>query len=302
MKRLGPELKLSELKAPPFLSDLYWDLRDRRLLPLMVLVVVAIAAVPFLLGGGSEEELPPPAVGGPSASTSAAARAAASSLTVVEAEPGLRDYRKRLEHRKPTDPFEQQYTAPRAEGAELGSPSENSSDSTVGTVTTGSTGSSTSGTTTTTGESSPATPSPSEPPSSGGGKPHLTFFTWAINVWIKKSGGADAEANDSQEPAVKHEVLPQTALPGEKAPVVTYMGLSRTAAEKQHDARALLLVSSDVKSISGETTCVSRPVAGGVCQLLEAEPGFPVTFVYGANETQYTIKILKIGLVVTGHS
>ncbi len=51
MKRpKGPELKMPEPKAPAFLADLYYDLRDRRLLPLLALVVVAIAATPFLLG------------------------------------------------------------------------------------------------------------------------------------------------------------------------------------------------------------------------------------------------------------
>jgi len=62
MKRLkkGPELKLSELKVPPFLTDLYYDLRDRRLLPLVALVVVAIFAVPFLLGGESTKPATPP--------------------------------------------------------------------------------------------------------------------------------------------------------------------------------------------------------------------------------------------------
>ena len=55
MKRLkaGPELKMPDLKVPDFLVDLYWDLRDRRLLPLVGLAIVAIVAVPFLLGGGS---------------------------------------------------------------------------------------------------------------------------------------------------------------------------------------------------------------------------------------------------------
>ena len=63
----GPDLKLpsfsslrrskgggegggSGLQAPDFLSDLYYDLRERRLLPVILLVVVAIVAVPFLLG------------------------------------------------------------------------------------------------------------------------------------------------------------------------------------------------------------------------------------------------------------
>jgi hypothetical protein len=34
--------------------------------------------------------------------------------------------------------------------------------------------------------------------------------------------------------------------------------------------------------------------------MLEVAPDSPLTFVYGANELAYTIKILKIALVVTG--
>lgn len=58
MKRpKGPELKMPEMKVPTFLSDLYWDLHDRRLLPLVALIVVAIVAVPFLLGGTRENRM-----------------------------------------------------------------------------------------------------------------------------------------------------------------------------------------------------------------------------------------------------
>ena len=102
---------MPELKAPAFLADLYYDLRDRRLLPLVALVVVAIVAVPFLLGDRSKKPaIPPPAVAAGAARQRAAP--AASSLTVVEAKPGLRDYRKRLRDRTPTDPFEQRFTGP----------------------------------------------------------------------------------------------------------------------------------------------------------------------------------------------
>ena len=31
-------------------------------------------------------------------------------------------------------------------------------------------------------------------------------------------------------------------------------------------------------------------------------PKFPITFVYGANEVRYTFNVLKIELVVAGHS
>ena len=103
MKRLkGPELKLSELKVPPFLSDLYWDLRDRRLLPLAALVVVAIVAVPFLLGGKSERHpVPVPVtVGTPSAGGGGSG---GPKLVAVKAAPGLRNYHKRLGHRSPNN-------------------------------------------------------------------------------------------------------------------------------------------------------------------------------------------------------
>ena len=72
----GPELKLPSFrrskgeattasggglgaKAPDFIADLYYDLRERRLLPLIALVVVAIAAVPLLLGNSEEVVVPP---------------------------------------------------------------------------------------------------------------------------------------------------------------------------------------------------------------------------------------------------
>ena len=60
-----------------------------------------------------------------------------------------------------------------------------------------------------------------------------------------------------------------------------------------------MLVSTKVKSVFGESRCVS---GDDVCQLLEVEPGFPVTFIYGANEVHYTINVLSLELVVTGHS
>jgi len=296
MKRLkkGPELKMPELKVPPFVSDLYWDLRDRRLLPLIALAVVAIAAVPFLLGGGSKT---PPAKPRDAIATPTQGAAQAASLTVVQAKPGLRDYRKRLAGRTPTDPFEQRYTAPSTSGAELGSQTESSSDSvsSTTTVTTSSNSSSTTDTVKTTVNDSPPS---SSSPSSGETSHHLVFYNWGIDVRIVKAGGKNADPSASPEIGVKHKVLPQTPLPGEKAPVVTYMGLSRKAAENHHAVKALLLVSDDVTSVDGEATCAS---VAKRCKLLEVSPEVPLTFIYGANETRYTIKILKIALVVTGH-
>jgi hypothetical protein len=292
MKRLkGPELKMPEMKVPAFLADVYYDLRDRRLLPLIALVVVATAAVPFLLGGGSEE-MAPPATPESAVAQASGAGIEPGTLTVVEAKPGLRDYRKRLSDRRPKNPFRQQYTSPGAlKGAQLpeptGSTDEGDSSGTV-TVSGGD------------GGSAPKAP-PSSPPAHDGdpdGKPDLVFYAFAINVRITKAGGKDAGKAKKEAPIVRERVLPQTALPGEKTPVVTYMGPGRKG--DKATGKALLLVSDKVQSVFGETKCVSG--SDDVCQLIEVEPGFPVTFVYGANEVRYTFNVLKLGLVVTGRS
>lgn len=288
---------MPDLRAPDFLVDLFYDLRDRRLLAPIALAVVAIAAVPILLGGGSKEPAAPAAGAATEGETGNTA-----ALTVVEAKPGLRDYRKRLAARQPTDPFRQHYTRPRLEGSELTPQTESSSSSTTTVTTSGSSDTTSVSSETTTVSGSPShAPPPSTPSPDGGGaeKSHLTFFTWTIDVRISRSGGKDASADDGQEPSVKHEVPPQTPIPGPKAPVVTYMGLSRKAAQKHDAKRALLLVSDDVRSVSSEARCVSGE---NVCQLVEVEPDIPVAFVYGANETRYTIKILKVELAVAGHS
>ena len=300
------KLKSPELKMPDFLADLYYDLRDRRLLPLVALIVVAIAAVPFLLGGGAKPSLPAPGVGAAALESSPEKT---SSLTVVQAEPGLRDYRKRLRDRTPTDPFKQHYTGlPKAaqlqvSGGGPGGGSSSSSSSNEEAVTT-------TESSTTAGEVNGGGGGSGGHGSSGGGsgtgsggpgkpKPHLVLFDYAIDARISRSEPPGQGSGQPQEPVVKQRVLPQTPLPGEKAPVVTYLGPGRKQGDKT-TGKVLLLVGGDVKSISGEYGCVSRNAE--VCQLLEVEPGFPLDFAFGDNGVHYTIKVLKIELVVIGHS
>jgi hypothetical protein len=299
MKRLkaGPELKMPELKVPTFLIDLYWDLRDRRLLPLVGLVIVAIVAAPFLLGGGSKES--PSAGSAIAVPAEATTGSQASTLTVVQAKPGLREYGKRLDHRKPTDPFEQRYTSPPPSqaGPELGP--ETSSE---GGGSSGSSGSSTT-TSLSSGSSESSTPSPSpesspsEGPSksgSGSGTPaHLTLFAFAISVKLTRTEGGEGNSQPKSESSIRHKVMPTTPLPGEKAPVVTYMGVGKGA------KNALLMVSNNVHSIYGDAKCLSGT---DTCQLLEVEPGLPETFVYGPNDVRYKVNVLKIEAVLAGHS
>ncbi|HEX6229430.1 MAG TPA: hypothetical protein VFZ41_08240 [Solirubrobacterales bacterium] len=280
MKRpKGPELKMPDLKVPTFAADVYWDLRERRLLPLVALVVVAILATPFLLGEESEQAASPPS----GASTApGGVMADGSKLTVVQAKPGLRDYHKRLSDRDPDDPFIPHYTAPVTDDAEL-NPETGSPETTVPIESGGDE------------DASPGGSPPGDTPSySPGEKPKLTLFAFAIKVSITKAGGktkAGKRSSAKKERTVRDRVLPHTSLPGKKAPVVTYMGPSGNG------KKAVMLVSTKVESVFGDIRCLTNE---DICQLIEVEPGFPVTFVYGANEVRYTINVIKIEPVITG--
>lgn len=275
MKRLkGPELKLSELKVPPFLSDLYWDLRDRRLLPLVALAIVAIVAVPFLLGGKSERHRVPAAVATGTATPKGGGSSGAR-LVAVEAAPGLRNYHKRLSHRSPNNPFKQRYTG--AQVAELAGEGTASSPTTA----TSETSSGSTKTTTTTGETS------------GGAAPsgELRYYTTAADIKIVRS---ETKADGSvvhDKPVVHHRVLPPASVPGEKQAAVVYMGVAQ-------NHKPLLLVSDAVKGVFGDGVCLAGAT---VCQLLELEKGVPETFVYGEDgKVRFKITILKIELVSAG--
>jgi len=274
MKRVGPELKMPEMKVPPFLGDLYWDLRDRRLLPLVALVLVAIVAAPFLLSNGGDEE---PAPRRPAAIAGGGGVARSSRLIAVQAKPGLRDYHKRLGHRRPTDPFEQRFTAPDLTGAELGG---GDSSTTTTTTTESSSGKSTTTTTTDTTEGS------------GGGAPTgpLNVYTVAADVQITRTETTESGGKKKSK-QVRHRVLPPATLPNETTQLVTYMGISP---QTQHP---LFLVSDAVTGVFGESTCLS---GAETCQLLEVEVGFPITLIFGSGKVRYKLNVLKIQPVSAG--
>jgi hypothetical protein len=297
MKKLkGPDLKMPELKVPDFVSDLFYDLRDRRLLPLVALVLVAIVAMPFLLSGGSEEA-GPPAVEPP-----AEASVNTSQLTVVPATPGLRDYRQRLRSRSPKDPFKKPETKPDLSKAKLGSKGDNgfeSSEVTSSTTstTTGSDGTTTETTKTTKNEDGDVTTETetktesTEPGSQPGDDSQVTLFTFAIDLRIKKATTAPDGSTVSANPVTRAKVLAPAPLPGEKIQVVTYMGMNVKT------KNPLFLVSDEVTSIFGEAKCLS---GDRTCQMLEVEKGMPLTFVYGPAGDRYKITVLKVYPVTAG--
>lgn len=283
----GPELKMPELKVPEPLVDLYWDLRDRHLLPLVVLALVAIVAVPFLLGGGSKQK---PGPGPASIGAAPSPEPAGTKLAVVEAKPGLRDYHKRLRHDKPTDPFKQRYTSPELKGATLGGGEEGSSGSSGANSTTDAT-------TTTAGEGGTKSPTVTtngngEPTAVGApGHRKLVLFSFAIDVKITKTTPNAADGKEQDESEVRHHVVAPAPLPSEKMPLLAYMGISA----KTH--LPYFVISDAVTEVFGDGRCLS---GAGTCQVIELEPGMPETFVLGEGP-RYKINVLDVEPVVAGH-
>jgi hypothetical protein len=280
MKMTRPNLKPPEWKMPPFLGDLYYDLRERRLLPLVALVVVAIFAVPFLLGGGSDES-PPPVAGGTEDTMPAQAESA--SLTVVESKPGLRDYRKRLRSRTPTDPFKQRYTSI-PQNAELS-------------VETSSTEAGTGGG----GEASVVTPLPtsSEPPESG-----TPESTPPSNGGGSGSGGNGGGSLDGKQlfgfrPDVRfgvagsqqlslHEELPLGSFLPKGDPVVVFIGVT------QNGKRALFDVSRELSSVEGEGDCVGGEQS---CRILSLQEGQAANLLTEPGARPFRLSVVKIDFV-----
>lgn len=284
----GPELKLPKLgksksggagdgqgraiKPPAFVTDLYQDLRDRRLLLPIALVLVAIAAVPFLLGG-SDPELPPPpaAVGGGQPAKASA------SLAVVEATPGLRDYRRRLGDRSASDPFKQKYTG-LPDDVKLESTSSSSS-----TGSSGAAGGADSGSVAITEEEVTTEPAPSP-----GADSPSTPLELVIDAQVRRIETKPDGSEELGEWEVRKRLPVLAKLPGEKTPVVTFAGANlRTE-------RLVFLVSHEVAAIKGEFSCATRTE---VCELLEVGVGILLDYTYEPSGAHYEIKVTDVDAI-----
>jgi hypothetical protein len=278
LKRLksGPELKMPELKMPPALADLFYDLHDRRLLPLVALVVVAIVAVPFLLSDSSSNSPPPPAVAAAPAN-STADRAA--HFTVTQVDPGLRVPRKRLAGRHAKDPFVQKFTQPPV-SSEV-PVAESASTSTTVTETPTSLESSAP-------PAAPVVPIESPPPPSSapaGAGTNVVTYTWAVDVKIIKTTTKPDGTKERSEPESREGIIPPATLPTKKTQVVAYIGVNPTT------EKPLFLVGSEVTAVFGEAKCAAGTTT---CQLLEMEPTFPETFSLGEGGVNYKINVLAV--------
>lgn len=284
-----PDVKMPEMKVPAFASDLYYDLRDRRLLPLVALVLVAIGAVPFLLGGKAED--PHVAASGAALSTLGSGPKA-SELTVVEATPGLRDYRKRLANRSPTNPFKQRYTglpkSAQVQGTESGGsgPADSSASS-------GGDGAATGEVEEAEAEEAEVEASPDHSGGSRGGTspgsldsstPGLHFFGYRPDVRFGAAG--------SQDLTLYHR-LPLGKLLPDKHPVVVFIGVS------EDGKRAAFDVSAEVGLVRGDGRCIGGSQS---CDVLILHEGEAADILTGAPNRDFRLAVSKIDFVEVDRS
>ena len=159
----------------------YWDLRDRYLLPAVVLLLIAIVAVPLAIGKSSnpswQESMEDGAIADEIAGTSAVPPATGE--LVAKAAPGLRDYRRRLNELEEKNPFVQQFSG---EGTAA----------TTSEVSSGGSATSTESSTASPETSAPnptAEPPPTEPAPD---TPGITWFSYAMDVRVVSLGGPRA--------------------------------------------------------------------------------------------------------------
>src|SRR5262249_27668883 len=96
---------------------LFYDLKERHLLPLVALLLVAMVAAPIYFKNSTKSD-PKPAVTPVPTATASSATASGETLVVARSAPGLRDYRRRLKKYRALEPF-----AARGGGEEAGTAS-----------------------------------------------------------------------------------------------------------------------------------------------------------------------------------
>jgi len=258
--RRGPEVRM-----PDFLVDLYADLRDRRLLPLVVLLIVAIIAAPILIGGSRKEKHAAPVV------VDSHPRADNASFSVVPAGKELQDYKKRLSHRRSVNPFNawsatKHRTPSRHEFEEVEEGQRVIE----------------------------AEPPPAEYSSSGPGTATTVIERQpkVVKATLKAQVGVAAvlKAGFNGSGLEQVEVEDQTRLPQPDNTAVIYNGYS-----KKKNAGALFLMTSQVTEFSGEGHCA---LGGAMCQMIELKIGQSETFAIGYGETRYTVKLLGFEPIV----
>jgi hypothetical protein len=249
-------------KLQKVFGDVVYDLRNKGLLPVVILLLVAIVAVPVLIsrGGSSSTGTLQPTAGKVPLSTPETEAA------VVSYNPGIRDYKRRLDGLSAKNPFHQEFANSAAKASELNS-----------TVATSSSSASTGG-----GSTDAAVPV--ESGGSGAGstgkkkkkKKQKVVTTYQVNLL----------AGDVESTLTPFDnVSAMTPLPSKDVPAVLYYGLTSDHKQVQ------FLVSNRVGTVNGPGTCVPAP---DDCALLTLGPGQSEDLLYTGNGKTYRVVVAEI--------
>jgi hypothetical protein len=254
-------------KLQKFFGDVVYDLRNRGLLPVVVLLLIAMVAIPVVISRGASSSGPSLQPAGATAESVPEAQQA-----VVSYSPGVREYKKRLQGLEAKDPFHQQFAAAAAAAGQL-----------TGTDV-GATGSA---------DTTGATGSPITSSGSGTGSTESTGSTGGSKKKKKKksSSGAytyqtDLAAGESSATLTPFtNVAPMTTLPSATAQVLIYFG--NTA----DNLSSLFLVSNKVTQVSGQGVCLPNP---DDCALLSLSAGQTEDLVYAGDGKTYRVQVVRI--------
>lgn len=285
-KLKSPQLKSPQLKTPGFMKtppvqppgvvqDLWRDLRDKRLLPVVVLLFVATLAVPILVGGG--EEPPPTGTGADiGAIAGGGSETPEAEPVVVAYVPGIRDEEERLRAFKARNPFAQQYAGPSKSAVkELEQAEAQTVEATAAAEETGIAAEEA-----VRAEIASTTDSGSSGGGGNGGSGNggkAVLFTWEVDVKIGPIGEA------KKLKGVKQGEF----LPGLKRPVVMFVSANADKGE------ALFYVSRDVSSTSGDGRCLPNRQA---CEFLLLKTGQQHRLEYEPEGRAYRLKLSKVEL------
>jgi hypothetical protein len=271
----------SDGKVNEFARDLYRDLRDRRLLPVVALLLVGIIAAPLLIKGSDSG---PPPSSAPLADADPFDGAAELRPVVVGDDPGLRNFHERLDGSPSRNPFKQQLV-PKAIVSDTGN-SASGSGTGLQTQETA-TDSPTSSDTSDSGSSDDGSSDDGNASDNGNGNGHGngngnghgppkddTVLEASIDVKVGPAGSTK----------VLEGVRKLTLLPSNGHPIVQYTGSDKAG------KRASFAVSGDVVSTEGEGVCKPSPAD---CRFLSMRIGQQKKLVNGDGKT-YILKLLAV--------
>lgn len=259
------------MKAPRLISDLYADLRDRKLLPLVIVLPLAIVAVPLLLKQDPAPPVPAPATAAEDVPEGVPTAA------VLTSAPTLRDYRERLDKLRRKNPFA---------GDPSGSESTPAEGEIVETTVPGSSGGGGSASFSETFDQAVSQSSSTDSTQTdvvvnggggGGGGGGLGGDGDPEDVNDSGDGGQwyqfqlDVETGPAGDTNRRNNLTTLTVLPSQSNPVAVYLGIAKGG------KKAVFMVSPDVVGLSGGGSCSPSP---SNCQLLSLGEGEEEKFDY----------------------